>query len=107
MSGVPEIGPEEALARVQAGTRLIDVREQDEWDEFHAPEATLIPMSEIQGRLAELPAEEQFLVVCRSGARSARVTAFLTAEGYDAVNVDGGMLAWPGPIVEGPSAPTV
>jgi len=107
VSEVPEISPEAALAQVQSGTRLIDVREQHEWDEVHAPEATLIPMSEIQGRLAELPAEEQFLVICRSGARSARVAAFLNAEGYDAVNVDGGMLAWPGAIIEGPSAPTL
>jgi rhodanese-related sulfurtransferase len=107
VSGVPEVSPQEALALVRSGTKLIDVREQDEWDAGHASEATLIPMSEIQGRLAELPAEEQFLLICRSGARSERVAAFLNAEGFDAVNVGGGMLAWPGTTSEGPSAPTV
>lgn len=102
-----EISPEEAFARVASGTKLIDVREQDEWDARHAPEARLIPMSELQGRLAELPTDEQFLIICLSGARSARVAAYLNAEGFDALNVEGGMLAWPGETVtEGPAAPT-
>jgi rhodanese-related sulfurtransferase len=103
----PEIGPDEALTRVRAGAKLIDVRERDEWDAFHAPEAQLLPMSELRERLDELPQDEQVLIVCHSGGRSARVTAFLNAEGYDAVNVAGGMLAWTGDVVsEGPSAPT-
>lgn len=98
MNELPEITADEAYARVQAGARLIDVREQDEWDAGHAPQATLLPMSQLQGRVHELPADEQLLIVCRSGARSARVTAYLQGEGFDAVNVDGGMLAWPGEI---------
>lgn len=107
MSDVPEISAQEALARVEAGARLIDVREQDEWDAVHSPAAVLLPMSEIQERVGELPTDEQLLIVCRSGARSARVTEFLIAQGLDALNVGGGMLAWPGETVsEGPSAPT-
>jgi rhodanese-related sulfurtransferase len=46
------------------------------------------------GRLDELPADGTVYVVCRSGARSARMTAYLNANGWDAVNVDGGMQAW-------------
>ncbi|HWR84423.1 MAG TPA: rhodanese-like domain-containing protein [Rhodoglobus sp.] len=107
MTDLPELGPDEALARVRAGAKLIDVRERDEWDAVHAPEAVLLPMSELQERLGELPHDEELLIVCHSGARSARVTAFLNREGYDAANVAGGMLAWPGEVVsEGPSAPT-
>jgi rhodanese-related sulfurtransferase len=52
-------------------------------------------MSELAGRLADLPADEDPLyVICRSGGRSARVVAYLVAQGYPAVNVDGGMQAW-------------
>jgi rhodanese-related sulfurtransferase len=105
-----EIGADEALALVAAETPLIDVRERHEWDAGHAPQAVLLPMSELQDRLSELP-DGRFLVVCHSGARSARVTAFLSSEGRDAVNVAGGMVAWHlvgGEIeAEGPDAPRV
>ncbi len=88
------IGATEAIGLVGAGTVLIDVREQHEWDAGHAPGATLLPMSEIEHRLGELPENGQFLVICHSGMRSERVTAFLLNDGFDAVNVQGGMLAW-------------
>ena len=73
---------------------LLDVREQHEWDLGHSPLATLIPMSELQARIDELPTKQRLLVVCHSGQRSARVQTALTGIGYDAVNVSGGMIAW-------------
>jgi rhodanese-related sulfurtransferase len=91
---LPEVTPEEAVALVAEGTLLIDVREQDEWDAGHAPDARLLPLSQLQDRVAELPEDTRFLVVCHSGMRSMRATAFLRAEGLDAVNVTGGMVAW-------------
>ena len=51
-------------------------------------------MSELTGRLDELPDDDPLYVVCRSGGRSARVVAYLAQQGYPAVNVDGGMQAW-------------
>jgi rhodanese-related sulfurtransferase len=75
--------------------RPLDVREADEWAAGRAPTAVHIPMSELAGRLADVPADEDPLyVICRSGGRSARVVAYLVAQGYPAVNVDGGMQAW-------------
>ena len=91
---LPEVTPEEAIALVAEGTILIDVREQDEWDAGHAPDARLVPLSQLQDRLAELPESARFLVVCHSGMRSMRATAFLRNDGFDAVNVTGGMVAW-------------
>ena len=91
---LPEVTPEEAIAEVAAGTVLIDVREQDEWDAGHAPDARLLPLSELQQRVAEVPADTRLLIVCHSGMRSLRATAFLRGQGYDAVNVGGGMMAW-------------
>lgn len=108
---LPEVGPDEAIALVAQGVQLIDVRERSEWDAGHAPDARLLPMSELQERVAELPGDTRFLVVCHSGGRSLRVTDYLVREGYDAVNVSGGMLAWHsagGEIEsEGPDAPRV
>jgi rhodanese-related sulfurtransferase len=73
---------------------LLDVREHDEWTAGHASAATHIPMGELVERLDELPTDGTLFVVCRSGVRSAHVAAFLNANGWDAVNVDGGMQAW-------------
>ncbi len=73
---------------------LVDVREADEWDLGHAPGAVHLPLGEIEGRLDELPADRPLVVTCRSGGRSSRAVAFLRESGYEAVNLDGGMLEW-------------
>ena len=70
---------------------LLDVREDDEWQAGHAPEAVHIPMSALIDRLDDIPEADQVYVVCRSGGRSAKVTAYLNANGWDAVNVERGM----------------
>jgi rhodanese-related sulfurtransferase len=95
-SELPEVDAAEAIALVGSGVPLVDVREQEEWDASHAPDAQLLPLSELQDRVAEVPAGTRFLVVCHSGMRSMRATTFLRAQGYDAVNVAGGMVAWAG-----------
>lgn len=89
------VAASDAIAQASAGSAvLLDVREQHEWDLGHSPIATLIPMSQLQARIDELPTGRRLLVVCHSGQRSARVQAALTDIGYDAVNVAGGMIAW-------------
>jgi len=76
------------------GAVLLDVREDDEWTAGHAPEARHLPMSQLTGRLDEVPAADPLYVICRSGSRSARVVAFLSQQGVSAVNVAGGMQSW-------------
>jgi len=111
MAEVPEVSVQEAIAAAASGEYLLDVREQSEWDEVHAPEATLLPMRALSERAGELPEDGRILVICRSGARSAAVTEALVAAGYPAANVAGGMIAWDaagGPVVragERPSPP--
>ncbi len=76
---------------------LLDVRENDEWAAGHAPGAVHVPMGQVPQRLDELATifpDRSVHVVCRSGARSARVTTYLAQAGWDAVNVEGGMRAW-------------
>lgn len=73
---------------------VLDVREPDEWEAGHIPGALHIPLSDVPGRLGELPEGGQITVVCRSGGRSARATNWLTQNGYDAINLEGGMGAW-------------
>lgn len=90
MDAVPAI----AAAELPADAALLDVREDDEWQAGHAPQAQHVPMSLLTSRLDEVPAGDPLYVVCRSGARSARVVAFLSQQGRSAVNVTGGMQAW-------------
>ena len=95
MEKVPEVSVHEAQERIQAGALLLDVREQNEFDEVHIGGSTFLPLSEFMGRYeAELPKDREVVVHCRSGKRSAQVTEFLIERGYDAVNVAGGLLAW-------------
>ncbi|WP_245777489.1 rhodanese-like domain-containing protein [Lentzea xinjiangensis] len=91
---VPSVEIAEVPAVLPEGAVLLDVREQDEWDAGHAPGALHIPMSEIAARLEEVPNDVQLYVVCRAGGRSARVTQYLNQNGWEAVNVEGGMQHW-------------
>lgn len=87
---VPAVPP----AAVPEDACVLDVREPEEWRAGHAKGAVHIPMGEIVARIHELPADQRVHVVCRVGGRSAQVTQYLIVQGLDAVNVDGGMLAW-------------
>ncbi|SHE66464.1 rhodanese-like domain-containing protein [Streptoalloteichus hindustanus] len=91
---VPEVAVDEVPVEPTGGQVLLDVREDDEWRAGHAPNAVHIPMGELMARLGELPEDADVFVVCRTGGRSARVTAYLNENGWDAVNVAGGMKAW-------------
>ncbi|HEX4251734.1 MAG TPA: rhodanese-like domain-containing protein [Pseudonocardia sp.] len=104
--------PTVTVGALPDGAHPVDVREADEWLAGRAPNAVHIPMSELAGRLDELPEDEDPLyVICRSGGRSGRVVAYLVAQGYPAVNVDGGMQAWERaglPVVsDGPGQPEI
>jgi rhodanese-related sulfurtransferase len=74
---------------------LLDVREAYEVSAAALPESTWIPMREIAGRLAELPADKPIAVICHHGGRSQYVAQFLAARGFtDVANVDGGIDAY-------------
>lgn len=74
---------------------VLDVREADEWAAGHAPGAVHVPLGEVPARLDELPETDDPLpVICRSGGRSSRAVQWLMHQGFDVVNVDGGMRAW-------------
>ncbi|MCU1430041.1 MAG: Rhodanese-related sulfurtransferase [Actinomycetia bacterium] len=91
---MPEVEPEEAQELVQKGAYLLDVRETDEWIAGHAPDAKHVALGEVPAFVDRLPRDRQIVAVCRSGARSARATEFLVAQGFDVVNLAGGMKAW-------------
>lgn len=73
---------------------IIDVREDDEVAQGMIPGAKHIPMGEIPKHLEEIDKENTQYIVCRSGGRSRRIGEYMVEQGYDAINVDGGMLDW-------------
>ena len=89
---------------VEAGAFLLDVREDDEWEAGHAPEAVHIAMGSINDRIDAIPSDRTVVCICRVGGRSGAVAGALAAADYDVRNVDGGMLAWEQaalPVVDG------
>ena len=72
---------------------VLDVREDDEWAAGHIEGATHIPLQELPARLGDLP-EGQTLVVCKVGGRSAQAVSYLAQQGFEVVNLAGGMLDW-------------
>ena len=71
---------------------LLDVRTDGEWAQARIPGSVHVPMDQLTSRLDEVA--DQVICVCAVGARSARVAQFLNAQGYQAVNLDGGIHAW-------------
>jgi rhodanese-related sulfurtransferase len=91
---VNEVSASEALEMLEGEAFLLDVRQEVEWEAGHAPMATLIPLAEVPDRLDDLPRDRLIVCACRSGARSLRAATFLQENGFDAVNLAGGMIAW-------------
>lgn len=101
---LPSIDIAALAALGPASVSLFDVRQPDEYEEGHVPGARLVPLADVPDRTGEFPTDGPVYVVCRSGGRSASAVAFLRSAGVDAVNVDGGTLAWieaGHPVVEG------
>lgn len=78
---------------------LLDVRNPDEWDDDlgHIERARLIPLPALAERMGEIEAwkDQPIVVVCRAGGRSREATGMLRAAGFrQAMNLEGGMLAW-------------
>lgn len=82
------------VAAMPADAYLIDVREHDEWQAGHAPEAVHLPLSELISRVEEVPADRDVYVICKVGGRSEQAVRYLNQSGRTTVNVSGGMLAW-------------
>jgi len=92
------ISTQDAYGIYQKGEAFfLDVREVDEWNEYHAPNTTLIPLGELASRVSEIPvAKDQLIVVvCRSGNRSDEGRDILKQAGFTNVtSMDGGLSTW-------------
>jgi metal-sulfur cluster biosynthetic enzyme/rhodanese-related sulfurtransferase len=105
LRGAPfrDVQPAEALALWERGPDLfvLDVRTPAEFAHGHIPRSRLIPLDELEDRLAELPSRDApILVHCAVGGRSAAACELLGRHGWtELLNLAGGMNAWEGPRV--------
>lgn len=92
------ITPEEAQKIIQSGeAEVIDVRTSDEFSEGHIPGAKNIDIHNpnFLEIIREFPRNKAYIVVCRSGARSAQACVLMIEAGFGGVvNLDGGTIAW-------------
>ncbi|MCK2158389.1 MULTISPECIES: rhodanese-like domain-containing protein [Exiguobacterium] len=88
----------EVQEKLENGEQLniIDVREVDEVKEGKIPEAIHIPLGLVEFKMNELDKKKQYVMVCRSGARSGRAATYLEGQGFDVINMDGGMMSYEG-----------
>jgi rhodanese-related sulfurtransferase len=102
-----EISVDEAYQMYQQdGVYFLDVRTLEEWNEYHAPDTTLIPLDQLAARVNEVPKDQQIVVVCRSGNRSQSGRDILLQAGFTNVtSMAGGLSTWRDkgyPVTTGP-----
>ena len=93
MTGIPTVSLDGVPDPLPEGLAVLDVREPVEWAHGHIEGAVHVPLMDLPQRLTELP-RDQTLVVCKVGARSGQAVGYLAQQGFDVVNLDGGMLDW-------------
>jgi rhodanese-related sulfurtransferase len=100
------VTPSQLAARLHA-VQVVDVRWPNEWEAGRIEGSRHIPQDELDDRLDELDRGRPVVTVCRSGSRSAAAATSLRADGFDAENLDGGLVAWADaglPLVTGDGA---
>jgi rhodanese-related sulfurtransferase len=75
---------------------LIDVRSEEEYtsETGHLHGAHLIPVDELESRIAEVPPSKKVIAYCHSGRRSAQAAEILSKQGIRASTMDGGIVQW-------------
>lgn len=94
--GVEDIDPKELWDK-RAQVCIVDVRRPDEYtgELGHIPGSKLIVLDTLAEYLPTLSKDQTVVFICRSGARSARATAYAQANGFTSVyNMKGGMILW-------------
>ena len=70
---------------------VLDVREVEEFEALHLEGARNFPLSQLADTYEQLDKTHPYYVICKSGIRSARACQFLAEQGYEVINVQGGM----------------
>ena len=90
-----ELPPEQLAEMLAAGeVELIDVRRAHEWEAGHIPGARRVEVNDLPAEAARLDRQKPVVLYCRSGSRSELAADGLSAGGFDAQALAGGISAW-------------
>ncbi len=90
----PEVSRDELADALANGAQLIDVREPNEYEHGHVPQAQLIPLAVVMEQHENLDRHRPVYVICAAGVRSMAAAGALRQVGIDAHSVAGGTNAW-------------
>lgn len=102
MSQIKEITPQQVEKKIKEDEdiTIIDVREDEEVVQGMVPNAKHIRLGDIPQKVEELPKDQEYVMICRSGRRSMNAAEFMQEKGFTNVqNMEGGMLKWDGELV--------
>lgn len=87
-------------SKVSDGWQIVDVREIEEYNGGHIPNALNVPLTSIsKGEYASLEQDQNYIIICQSGNRSQTASEQLTKAGFQVLNVKQGMSSWTGDII--------
>jgi len=94
-SDVAELESSAVRMLLGAGSRLLDVRYEEEHEDICIPGSVLIPLHDLHLQIENLDSSTHWIVYCRSGKRSVEAALLLNQSGYQAVSLKGGINDWP------------
>jgi len=90
----PAISAAEAVRLAAEGALIVDVRREFEWKRVHIPSAVHVPLELLPEECLNLPDDRLLITFCTGGLRSAGAANLLVENGFDAVNMSGGLIQW-------------
>ncbi|MQY19037.1 rhodanese-like domain-containing protein [Nocardia macrotermitis] len=90
----PAVSAVEAVGLVASGALVVDVRRRFEWNRVHIPDAVHAPLEVLLDRCVDFPDDRLLITFCTGGIRSAGAANLLVENGFDAVNMAGGLVQW-------------
>jgi rhodanese-related sulfurtransferase len=91
---VPTITPQEARAKLDAGAKILDVREYPEWVERHIPGAKLVPLGDLKSEPQRGAIAPEVLTLCRTGRRATDAAQLLAEHNIPVCVIEGGIEGW-------------
>ncbi len=91
LDNIKSVLSEDVENHLSDGYKLIDVREEHEWNAGHHFSAEHIPMATIPEKIDTFKENEKYIIICRSGNRSGKVANYLNSQSIQAFNLTGGM----------------
>ncbi|RWZ54842.1 rhodanese-like domain-containing protein [Halobacillus fulvus] len=102
MNQIEEVTPQQVEEMIEENkdVTLIDVREDEEVAQGMIPTAKHIPLGNVPENVDQLPKDQEYVMICRSGRRSMKAAEYMKDQGFSKVkNMEGGMLEWDGELV--------